>query len=426
MLSLLSDVEKVAPFLHLFGHGSKTDEKKRPAAETFFAAILALGCNIGVERMGRISKGIQGATLKHTADWYLSEQALQDANDAIIRVKNQLALPEIHRKAPDQLYTASDGRKILVKKDSLNATYSDKYPSFTKASAINTAGDERFATFYSAVITAADREVGNVADMHLGNPMVKSTIHSTDTHGGTEVTFGMMHFLGVFFAPRIKDLGSLDLYSFVFRREYEELEYILLPDHYINEKLIETHWDDILRVMVSLKLGKTTAFQVLKRLNFYAKQNPLQKAFKEVGRIIRTEHYDDLDLRQTVEKQLAHMEMMNRFAKAVFFGNNQEFTVATNPEQERIILCRRLIQNAIVLWNYLYLSELLTQVESQGALEEMVEIIRNGTAVAWQHVNFLGEYDFNTLLNDRKLRFNLQKIFDWKYKQAGSPVKEFV
>jgi|GEM_PF-1129721 TnpA family transposase len=267
ILSLLSDVEKSAPFLHLFGHQSKTDEKKRPNAETFFAAILALGCNIGVDRMGRISKGVQLTNLKHTADWYLTEQALQDANDALIIVKNNLALPEIHRKDPGQLHTASDGQKILLKKDSLNATYSAKYPGFHKASSINTAIDERFATYYSAVITAADREAGNVPDMHLGNPVIKSTVHSTDTHGGTEVIFGMMHFLEIFFAPRIKDLGTLDLHSFLPRKHYLALNYDLLPDHYINEKLIHDHWDDMLRLMVSLKLGKTTAFQVLKRMN---------------------------------------------------------------------------------------------------------------------------------------------------------------
>jgi TnpA family transposase len=55
--------------------------------------------------------------------------------------------------------------------------------------------------------------------MHLGNPVVKSTMHSTDSHGGTEVMFGMMHFLSVFFAPRIEDLGTLELYSFVSQKE---------------------------------------------------------------------------------------------------------------------------------------------------------------------------------------------------------------
>ena len=44
--------------------------------------------------------------------------------------------------------------------------------------------------------------------MHLGNPVVKSTVHSTDTHGSTEVVSGIMHLLDIFFALRIKDIGS--------------------------------------------------------------------------------------------------------------------------------------------------------------------------------------------------------------------------
>jgi TnpA family transposase len=42
---------------------------------------------------------------------------------------------------------------------------------------------------------------------------------------------------------------------------------------------------------------------------------------------------------------------------ADFYGNNQEFTQATKEEQEKAEACKRLIQNAITLWNYLYLSK---------------------------------------------------------------------
>jgi TnpA family transposase len=52
-------------------------------------------------------------------------------------------------------------------------------------------------------------------DMHLGNSVVKSTIHSTDMPGSTEVVFGIMYLLDIFFTPRLKDLGSLELYNFV-------------------------------------------------------------------------------------------------------------------------------------------------------------------------------------------------------------------
>ena len=55
--------------------------------------------------------------------------------------------------------------------------------------------------------------------------------------------------------------------SWVLYSKYADLGYKLLPDHYINTSYIKEHWDDILRIMVSLKLGKTTAFQLLKKLN---------------------------------------------------------------------------------------------------------------------------------------------------------------
>ena len=125
--TLLSEVEKVSPFLNLFGYQGKIQEKFRPSDETFFAALIAQGCNIGIDKMERIAKGIQGHSLSHIADWYLNQEALQDVNDAIIKFKNTLSLPDIHRKDTDKIHTASDGQKILVKRDSLNASYSYKY-----------------------------------------------------------------------------------------------------------------------------------------------------------------------------------------------------------------------------------------------------------------------------------------------------------
>lgn len=43
----------------------------------------------------------------------------------------------------------------------------------------------------------------------------------------------------------------------------------------------------------------------------------------------------------------------------MFFANNQEFQHGEKEEQEIITACKVLIQNAIVLWNYLYLSQIM-------------------------------------------------------------------
>ena len=89
---------------------------------------------------------------------------------------------------------------------------------------------------------------------------------------------------------------------------------------------------------------------------FYSKHHKLYTAIKEFGKIIKTDflltYIDDVGLRQRIEKQLNKIESANRFSKAVFFGNNAEFIFATQEEQNIANNCKRLIQNAVILWNY--------------------------------------------------------------------------
>ncbi len=63
-------------------------------------------------------------------------------------------------------------------------------------------------------------------------------------------------------------------------------------------------------------------------------------------------YYDEMEFRQAIELHLSHIELVNRFSKAVFFGNNQEYLVSLKEEQERVTLIRQFIQNAIIVWNY--------------------------------------------------------------------------
>jgi len=175
--------------------------------------------------------------------------------------------------------------------------------------------------------------------------------------------------------------------------------------------------------MATLKSGKTTAYQIFKRLSSYARQNPLLRAIKEYGKIIKSgfmlRYYDELALRQAIEKQLSRIEMVNRFSKAVFFGNNQEFLVGLKEEQEKVVLARRLIQNAIIVWNYLYLSEMIGQLSSQKEIEDLLAAIKEGTIVHWAHVNFHGEYDFTELNKSKVSRFNLETILNLKLDQVA-------
>jgi len=65
---------------------------------------------------------------------------------------------------------------------------------------------ERHLLFHSTVISAAERESAYVIDGLMHNDVVKSDVHSTDTHGYSEMIFGTMHLFWFSYAPRIKNL----------------------------------------------------------------------------------------------------------------------------------------------------------------------------------------------------------------------------
>jgi TnpA family transposase len=124
------------------------------------------------------------------------ESALENlcaANDWITSFMAAMELPNIYRRSESEIHTASDGQKFEVRADSLNANHSFKY--FGKGQGISayTFVDERNLFWHSLVFSAAERESAYVIDGLMRNDVVKSDIHSTDTHGFSEVIFAVTH-----------------------------------------------------------------------------------------------------------------------------------------------------------------------------------------------------------------------------------------
>src|ERR1039457_1089778 len=143
----------------------------------------------------------------------------------------------------------------------------------------------------------------------------------------------------------------------------------------------------------------TTASQLFKRLNAYSWQHPLYQALKEFGKIPKTlfilKYCDDLQYRQAIERQLNKGEGSNKFSKAVSFGHSHEFIQGEKEDQEIAEACRRLIKNAIVCWNYLYLSQVLAKEKNEERRTVLIAAIRNGSVATWGRFNLHGGFDFS-------------------------------
>lgn len=115
------------------------------------------------------------------------------------------------------------------------------------------------------------------------------------------------------------------------------MEYRILPNQEVDYELIIQYWDDIPRLVTTIKLGYEKASTLLRRSNSYSRQNPLYKALKELGRLYKTiyilRYISQQDLRRSVEAVLSKVENANHFAKAVMVGNPQEFNWSTHYDQ---------------------------------------------------------------------------------------------
>ena len=417
--SVLDQINSTTNFVRCFKHHSLKKVIMKPTPETIFAGILSKGCNHGTIKMANISKGINKATLTNTINWFFNLENIQEANNTIVDYINKLSLPNIYRPSDKYSHTSSDGQKFNVGVDSILANYSFKYFGQSQGISVYTFIDDRQVLFYNTILSPGAREAAFVIDGLVSNNVVKSYMHSTDTHGFSEAIFAVMHLLGVSFAPRIKKLGSQHLYCIESKRKYKDKDYKIKPNKKVNLKLIDSNWDDILRLIATIKTKTVTASQIFSRLNSYTKELSLYKALKEFGRIIKTiyilTYIDDPILRRQIEKQLNIIELSNKFARAVFFANSQEFRIGSTTEQKIIVACRSFIQNCIVLWNYLYLSQILVHLDEKNK-ELLLKTIKESSVISWQHINLHGEYDFTLAVNDSvfNIVFELDKIKEFK------------
>jgi TnpA family transposase len=404
LVEILATVNRFSHYVDELQHPQQRYHHGKPSEATIYAGMIGIGCTIGLRRMMRISRGVTEAELEHTVNWHFSLDGLQAANDRVLRLMDRLELPNLTRRLPDQLHTSSDGQKFEVRVDSLNANYSFKYFGKDQGVAAYTFRDERDLLWYSTVFSSAERESAYVIDGLMHNEVVKSDIHSTDAFGFSELVFAVSHLLGFSYAPRFKNLKRQRLYIFRSRKGSDRSAWKIKPAGYADHEIVIQQWDEILRLIATIKLKEVTASDLFRRLNSYSKQHALYQALKAFGQVPKSlfilQVIDDPVLRQAIEKQLDRIEHVHRFTRAVSVGNPREFLQAEKEDQEMAEACKRLIKNCIICWNYLYLSQKLEEIEDAASRQVFLDAVAHGSVISWQHINLLGEYDFS----DEKLR----------------------
>ncbi len=154
-----------------------------------------------------------------------------------------------------------------------------------------------------------------------------------DTHGYSEVVFGLFALLGYRFSPRLADLADQRFWRLL-KDDYGALNE--LSRHVINSHLIIDHWDDMLRLAGSLKLGKVKATAVMRTLQWAGSLSGLGRAVAEFGRMEKTlyllAYVQDEAYRRRILVQFNRGEGRHALARAVFHARKGSCASATARE----------------------------------------------------------------------------------------------
>jgi TnpA family transposase len=396
ILDALADTENLLHWTRFFGPLSGLETKLDHPRERYLLASFCYGCNLGPSQTARSVQGTDRRQIAWINQRHITEDALDEAITTVINAYNNFALPRLWGSGK---HASADGTRWDLYEQNLLSEYHIRYGGYGGIGYYHVS--DTYIALFSHFIPCGVWEAVYILDGLLKNKSdIRPDVLHADTQGQSEPVFALAHLLGIELMPRIRNWKNIDLCRPDRKARYEHIDSLFSET--INWTLIETHFTDMLRVVLSIKAGRISASTILRRLGTYSRKNRLYQAFCELGRVIRTgfllRYISDQELRSLIQGATNKSEALNRFLQWAFFGSQGIITENSRDEQRKAIKYNHLVANCLVFHNLCSLTRLVQNLEQRGESvpEDAIAAI---SPYLTEHINRFGDY---TLDLDRK------------------------
>jgi len=378
-----------------FTHLTERTARAANLTTSLCAVLMAEACNTGPEPLVRQDiAALKRDRLLWVDQNYVREDTLVACNAVLVAAQNRIALARTWGGGD---VASADGMRFVVPVRTIHAGPNPKY--FNRGRGVtwyNLLSDQR--TGLNAITvpgTLRDSLVLLAVVLEQQTEMQPTQI-MTDTGAYSDVVFGLFRLLGYRFSPRLADIGGTRFWRIDAEADYGDLN--ALARQRVNLERITPHWDDVLRLVGSLKLGLVPAMGIMRTLQVDERPTRLAQAVAEIGRIDKTIHalnfIDDEARRRDTLLQLNLGEGRHSLAREVFHGKRGELFQRYREGQEDQLSALGLVVNMIVLWNTLYMNAVLAQLRSEAFLVRPEDEARL-SPFGHEHINMLGRYSFS-------------------------------
>lgn len=199
--------------------------------------------------------------------------------------------------------------------------------------------------------------------------------------------------LGFRFCPRLRDFPDRRLAALGPVASYPAIGSLL--GRRVKTDAIREHWGEVLRLVASLKAGHVAPSAMLRKLAAYERQNQVDLALQEIGRIERTffmlDWLENPDLRRRCQAGLNKSEQRHVLTQAICTFRQGRIIDRTHETLQYRASGLNLVIAAIVYWNATYIADAVQHLRSIGEAPDPA-LLAHTSPVGWEHIAFSGDF----------------------------------
>lgn len=374
----------------LLGHRAETEAELLSA----YAALLAQGTDVDAKGVAAMIPGIDATQVSVAMRALEMHGRLRRANERLTEFQGRIPLAEHwgtgERASADMMSMDVSRHLWTARVDPRRRTY---------AAGIYTHVLDRWGIVYDQPIVLSERQAGvaieGVEQHNRSQDRIQLSLLAVDTHGYTNPAMSIAKLLGFDLCPRLRDLSERKLYL---PAKFEVPQSIdLVTVKRVSLKAIRTGWDELLRIVASIRLGRISAELALRYLSSAAKGDPAYEAAENLGRLLRSVFLCDFvtidDFRREIHTLLSRGESVHLLQRAIYDGKVATDRGRRRDEMRTISGAHALLTNIVIGWNTNRMNKTVERLRKDGVKIED-EWIRRMGPVHFGNINFRGTFRF--------------------------------
>jgi len=368
LLDILCSTHHYTGWANIFGPISGTDPKIDSPIEKYIYTNFAYGSGMGATQAAQHIKTHLDLS-SHILSWinrrHVNAKMLDQARELLINCANTFPLILAWG---DGKSCAADGNLRELREENLIAEFHVRYGK-KGGIAYHHVADNYIALFSTFIPCGVWEAVAIIEGLLQNKSDVQPDIIHADTQGQSTVVFAVAYLLGFKLMPRIRNWNDLKFYRSNKKTKYKNIDSLFSSDA-IKWDLIETHWQDMMQVVLSIKSGKISSTLLLRKLGNYSRKNKLYLAFQELGRVLRTqfllEYISDVELREIITEKTNKVESYNALSEWASFGSRHLVASNDEDEMEKAIKYNDILTDSIILQNIVDETNIIGQLKNEG------------------------------------------------------------